>query len=1529
MRTIARFMDARNTAEGKFLSVLLSVLLVFSFLNVTMFTDYAGANPNEGEDVSLPAEEPGLTEPGAAAEEPEAEKASEEVTTPAPAEEKQEASVEEEPAATDVEVELRLVDATIAYEGAEYGAGDSLVAPLGEDLEFAVEAAEGAEVRVAATVGDEDVVLSPEADGNYILKGDRVTDALAVIGVVAELPEADQTEEQPAGAEVAGNLGQRVVAKAGVSFAVKATSSERELLVGESFIFTGTQANYHDWSIEGPNSVVTVTQVDGSAHKATIVAKSAGSVTVVHKYRDKWRASWTEERIAITVSPAPAREEGATRVYVYLKLDSMIDSTEWSANKDGWYTIGYVDVSDLISAQEWKNDSTGNKDSLQTLTDKVVPHLGDIVRYTGHAGLSIDFTDIQWDVKSINGNTMGLKVAGGASDYDASGDTWHLDGYLKYSEKKTIEVEYQYHDAAEGAPALPGKINDTLKQGSTYEYATPELDGYVADKKNVSGVLLSDTKEVVTYHCDANGNDVPDCQETKYTVKYEPGIVENAFDADDYTFDGLLSGLDTPDAPAVEDTGTYRFLGWSPARTEKVEENVTYVAQWEKVKFTVEYVLDGGLIPGDDTQVLFERARGAATPKPAADPIKWGFKFTGWSPAVASTVTDDATYTAQWETFEYHLEIAADTTNSVYDGNERSGALAGLEYVKDIGYAVKAQAKEDGKIFYITGYEPKIVKNDDSYGAAADAGTYTVVPVETETGVKVYDENGELYDGKHPYEITVKEGEHVIKKAPLTLASATLTKAYDGKALANANAGDEGVTASAQLNANGLATESGWVKDEGATYSFDNSQTLVGEKANAFTVTAKEGTDLGNYEISKTEGKLVVANRDAKFEVTLKANSATATYDGEAHSAAGVEKDTFEIGGVTYKVSGYQTSDPSSTNATAGMPNKVTGTYVVTDADNNVVTDQFNVKTEDGSLVINKAPLTLASATLTKAYDGKALANANAGDEGVTASAQLNANGLATESGWVKDEGATYSFDNSQTLVGEKANAFTVTAKEGTDLGNYEISKTEGKLVVTRKSIDETPNLDDGTVTPVLDVNYVDSVVYNGQDQTPTMIVIDRDNKNTLTSADYTVEFQRDGEMTGDLITAGPITIVITGQGNYEGTITRSFEITRRPVTITADDASKVFGTSDPESFGVSVADAVNDGFEFQYSVVREAGENIGEYAIVPTGAAEQGKNYTVTYVSGIFTITPAGSNIVENVNIAGADGLTKVYDGAPATVAASAAVEGSTFEYSLDGQTWTATAPSFTNAGTYPVWVRANAANYSTTPAVRVAVTISQRPAVIVVGSAAKVAGTADPVFTGTVTGLVDANDLGAVTYYRENTAQGAAFYTGVLNARYVANPNYTVTVVPGNFTITPAPAPVVTPAAVTPATPAPAAPAAPAPAAPAPAAAPAAATPAPAAEPIEDDATPQAAAPAERTPLAETEEIEDEATPMGAFDEPHCWVHWVMLLGILITAAYGAIVVRRRLHLADDVDDYEKQVLGIEDEAPEAVPADGRQAL
>lgn len=47
----------------------------------------------------------------------------------------------------------------------------SWLVPTGQDLKFSVKAAEGAEVKVAATIGDEDVVLSPEADGQLHPEG--------------------------------------------------------------------------------------------------------------------------------------------------------------------------------------------------------------------------------------------------------------------------------------------------------------------------------------------------------------------------------------------------------------------------------------------------------------------------------------------------------------------------------------------------------------------------------------------------------------------------------------------------------------------------------------------------------------------------------------------------------------------------------------------------------------------------------------------------------------------------------------------------------------------------------------------------------------------------------------------------------------------------------------------------------------------------------------------------------------------------------------------------------------------------------------------------------------------------------------------------------------------------------------------------------------------------------------------------------------------------------------------------------------
>lgn len=179
MRTIARFMDARNTAEGKFLSVLLSVLLVFSFLNVTMFTDYAGADTTpEGdgteivdpvEDVDEPEAQPEDTSASPRRRQTKPRSSSVPMTRVVSDDTTKDSS--EEPKTSEVEVELQLVDVILVHADKEYSDGDKLVVPTGQDLKFSVKAAEGAEVKVAATIGDEDVVLSPEADGQLHPEG--------------------------------------------------------------------------------------------------------------------------------------------------------------------------------------------------------------------------------------------------------------------------------------------------------------------------------------------------------------------------------------------------------------------------------------------------------------------------------------------------------------------------------------------------------------------------------------------------------------------------------------------------------------------------------------------------------------------------------------------------------------------------------------------------------------------------------------------------------------------------------------------------------------------------------------------------------------------------------------------------------------------------------------------------------------------------------------------------------------------------------------------------------------------------------------------------------------------------------------------------------------------------------------------------------------------------------------------------------------------------------------------------------------
>ncbi len=73
--------------------------------------------------------------------------------------------------------------------------------------------------------------------------------------------------------------------------------------------------------------------------------------------------------------------------------------------------------------------------------------------------------------------------------------------------------------------------------------------------------------------------------------------------------------------------------------------------------------------------------------------------------------------------------------------------------------------------------------------------------------------------------------------------------------------------------------------------------------------------------------------------------------------------------------------------------------------------------------------------------------------------------------------------------------------------------------------------------------------------------------------------------------------------------------------------------------------------------------------------------------------------------------------------------------------------------------------------------------------------------------------------------------------------------------------------------------------------------------------------------------EAIDDDASAMAAFEEIHCWTHWLMIFGALVTIVYGLAVLYRRRRGIRDMDDFEGDITGGRkyDAAAERNPAAG----
>ncbi|MGO5413529.1 InlB B-repeat-containing protein [Slackia isoflavoniconvertens] len=377
--------------------------------------------------------------------------------------------------------------------------------------------------------------------------------------------------------------------------------------------------------------------------------------------------------------------------------------------------------------------------------------------------------------------------------------------------------------------------------------------------------------------------------------------------------------------------------------------------------------------------------------------------------------------------------------------------------------------------------------------------------------------NAEGKDVTDSLKITKKPGKLVIEPKELTVVTMGASKPYDGT----------------PLTANGKIE--GFVNGETAAFAVIGSQTEVGECTNAYTIEWSGNAKQGNYTVKEDLGKLEVTKSQAAIVIVPKGGKKT--YDGTPLVSEGA--DTYGLpAGFTCEA----TTKGSVTNAGSAVAE--IDTYVIKNADGKDVTDQFgNVSTGFATLLVTKRPVTVVSEDASKVYDGTPLTKHEAG---------------VTGGSMVDGESFVYEFTGTQTVAGESANSFIISAGDGTNLDNYEITKQDGTLKVEPKGI--VPGEDNGMkVTKPVDK------VYNGKEQKFAPVVTDGE-KVLGENVDYVVtytdalDFEGDAAAKDDFTNVtGDIFVTVTGIGNYAGSLTQSYQITPKPYTVTTVSGSKVY----------------------------------------------------------------------------------------------------------------------------------------------------------------------------------------------------------------------------------------------------------------------------------------------------------------------------------------------------------------------------------
>ena len=590
------------------------------------------------------------------------------------------------------------------------------------------------------------------------------------------------------------------------------------------------------------------------------------------------------------------------------------------------------------------------------------------------------------------------------------------------------------------------------------------------------------------------------------------------------------------------------------------------------------------------------------------------------------------------------LTVTTPSANKVYDGSPLTadGTISGFVNNETATFTTTGSQTEVGNSKNTYSIKWNGTAKSTNYQISEAVGTLTVTqqsidpedPDNNYNGVTINKPSNKVYDGKeHKWSPAVadKEGNALVEGTDYTVeystsdftnVTGTITVTitgignYTGKVTRTYEITPKAYTVttdSANKVYDGTALTAGGkiegiVDGEDVEFKVTGSQTNKGTSKNTYSLKWNGSAIETNYALaSETIGDLTVTEQtidpgkdpdkpNPNYSGVTINKPSDKVYDGKEHKWSPVVADkegNVLTEGTDYEVA-YSTEDFINVTGTitvtiSGIGNytgKVTRTYEITPK-------AYTVTTESAQ----------------KVYDGTAL----------TAGGKIE--------GIVDGENVEFKVTGSQTNKGTSKNTYSLKWNGSAIETNYKLEKESiGELTVKSKSIiPDEPNTPDDKKTGITVSDPKDSK-YDGQEHREVLTVKDtKTGKDLIANKDYTVVYS------DDLVNAGTVTMKVTGLGNYSGSFTKTYKITKRLVTLTSATVSKTYDGQALTNTSITVSgDGFVEGEGASYEVTGTQtsvgnSANAFEYKLNEKTLAS---NYDITKVVGTLTITAASAPV-------------------------------------------------------------------------------------------------------------------------------------------------------------------------------------------------------------------------------------------------------------------------------------------------------------